>query len=191
MSRKTLFLSKYFQALVMAYDPFAPLAESLEELQNQSLLLAMDAEPLLAPLRAALAQTQPENAAQCRFDALMSVAMDVGAEMLQSYPLLELVAQGAPKGTVQRALMEIPECFGTLRPFLADELRAYGLPQHSRRYYEAQLYGGHVTFVVGRRLPPGEAMGTRVVTERGDSFFRFGPSVMHPFLQYFCRLQNP
>lgn len=187
MSKKTFFPTKYFQALVMAYDPFTPLAESAEELEWQSMLLAQESEPLLEVVRPAFASTRPDAASQCRFDALMSVAMDVGVEMLQSFPLLDLVAQGAPKSQVQRALMAMPECFGTLRPFLADELRSYGLPQHSRRYYEAQLYAGHVTFVVGRRLPPGEPTGTRVVTERRDSYFRFGPSVLHPFLQFFCR----
>lgn len=164
-------------ALARAYDLATPPANDRAELRQQSRLFLIQTEPLIPIVEAFIPnKMKKQPKAQFVFDALMSVALDIGADSFLSSPLPVLLCDDAPKREVLSALESLPVHHGTLRPELAEQLYRYnlvkkGAPIPSRRHYEARLYSGISHFAVGPVLTP-------------EGKKAFGTSVIHPFFLF-------
>ena len=168
-----MFPSNNLLALVRAYDLFTPDVKSEEEFRMQSVLFLTDLEPYIKPVRCLFEGYDRKcKHLQNRFDALLSVAFDVGLDVLQSTSLPDLVMRDAPKQQVITAINSIPTFSGTMRQDIVLQMQRYGYPSLSRRQAEAELYCGRIYFSIGRSPDP--------VT--GDIAYR--PHVLHPFLRF-------
>lgn len=103
---------------------------------------------------------------QFRFDALFSIAFDIGADLFFESPLPQLVISGGSVSLFREAILSIPSFNDDLNPSLADQLSRYKMPSLNRRDAELRLFLGHPIFVINKR---------------------FHVEVLHPLLQFLCR----
>lgn len=164
-------------ALVSAYDPLTPLVASKEEFKERSLLFLARVEPCLKPVGALFEDSlRHRRFQQHQFDALLSIALDAGLDLLFSTPLPELVRNDSRKSLITDAIGNIPTFDGTVHDGLVEQLKYYRMDNIQRRTAEAELYFGCPCFVICRFRNPAT----------GDTHYK--TTVMHPFLRFLCRM---
>lgn len=164
-------------AMVRAYDPATPYAQNRKELRQQIHQFLSQIEPLLPvveSLTVNLGKKHPKK--QFKFDALLSIAFDMGIDSFMKSPLPELISVEAPKKDIMAAIESTPKQSSILRPELVEQLYQYrlvkeGFPIPSRRHYEALLFDGVIHFAIGPTQTP-------------DGTKAFGPLVLHPFFLF-------
>lgn len=162
-----------FLALVRAFDLQTPPAESKEEMRLQSQAVLDDAAPLIKAVSSLFPKnTKNSVVQQSRFDALLSVAFDVGLDAFFCSPLPDTVRLRLSRNAVREAFLSLPEFDGTLRSELRDQLELYRMPLLSRRAYESELFLSRPCFTFGR---------TRF---KGSDEIVYASSVIHPIVRF-------
>ena len=164
-------------AIVRAYDLMTPPAKTNEEFRLQSQLFLNDIMPYIKAINP-LFQNGKRNPQQeqCQFDALLSVAFDIGLDLFFDSPLAAITPTTASKKKLREAFLSTPAFDDRLRPELMCQMKLYKMPPLSRRGIEFRLFIGAPTFTICRRLDPS-----------GSKAIVYAPSVMHPLLQFLCR----
>ena len=158
-------------ALVRAYDTVTPPAHDKDEmiLQSQSFLMMMEPyAKAITPLFENYTKKSP--AVQNRFDAVMSIASDIGLDFLFATDLPDAVRRQAGKSDIRAAIHSIPEFCGMMRPELQEQMKLYGIRQSTRRSVEFDLFYGLTLFTFGRTKIEGEIV--------------YAPYVLHPFFRF-------
>ncbi len=160
-------------ALVRAFDLITPSAEDKDAFRIQSQLFLDMAEYCVDAVASLVSQNDSHpQTVQDRFDALLSLACDVGIETLLESPIPPLLGKEVPKSLVCQAFLAIPAFEDTLRDELKEQLQQYRLPLMPRRRYELELFYGNVFFRIGRTV---DCKGAIV----------YAPSVLHPMYRFF------
>lgn len=169
--------SQNLYTLIMAYDITNKAVFDTDEMRslmqqiNERLMPCMDiVTSVLANYPSDKVQTQN------RFDALLSIADDVGIELFVDSPLPRLVERHASKTAIREAIMNIPTLDGTLRTELEMQMKRYGIirkdsPIACRRFFEAELFNGRYYFSITR------------VAGHGNQR-TFSVSVLHPLITF-------
>ena len=165
--------SMNFAALVMAYKSTTPPANSVEEYRQQIRQLFDEAAPLLQAVDVWVCSCRRQlDKPQYAFDALLSIALDIGIDGIADSPLPGLLRTTTSKRSLANAILALPVRLGSLRPELETQLRHYGIvkkggPVPSRRHFESRLFDGISFFSIGRTLAP-------------DGNIVYAPMVLHP-----------
>ena len=164
--------SQNAMALIRAFDLNMPPAKDKESFRLQSQLFLDAVAPYTAAVASLLAGSDPRSlTTQNRFDALLSVAYDVGIEVLVDSALPGLLGRCVPKSAVSAAFLSIPAFEDTLRDELQEQMQCYRLPLLPRRHFELELFNGNVYFTIGR-------------TRERDGSIVYAPSVLHPMYRF-------
>ena len=171
-----MFPSTNFLALIRAYDLDSPVAKSRDEMRLYSQLLLDKVHDEIKALSSLFPKSAKSSVVQQnRFDALLSLAYDVGLDAFFASPLPDTVRCRMYKSHIRDAFCSLPEFNGTLRPEHRRQLALYSVPQLSRRQFEAELFFGNVFFTFGR------------TTSDNDGCFVFSSIVVHPIIQFMMR----
>ncbi len=163
-------------ALIRAYDLDTPDVVSRDDFRVQSQHFINLAAPYEGAIGALVAHSALCNTplAQFCFNALMSIAIDVGLDFLYLTSLPDLVTAGAGKKAISDAIRAIPAFSDRLRPTIADELKLYCQPCQPRRLVEADLFFGNVAYAIGRH-------------KNAAGQILYGPYALHPFFRFLSR----
>ena len=171
-------ISTRLYALVRAYDLFTADAVSQSEYRQQ----IRDFGEFVKPYEMALnplfkdCHGLPRPLVQCRYEAAVSIAMDIGLDLFFLTGLPSVLSQGAGYNAISKELGEVPLFNGTLRSSLKAELKAFGIGERPRRCIELDLCRGISLFAVGRKL-------------NSDGEVVYGPFVMHPLWRFMARVR--
>ena len=174
--------SLYFMAIVFAYDEQTPPANDKKEFMQQSQMLLDGVEPLLAPVQELVLShggmrnrgKQNNDMMQFRFDALLSIAYDIGIDALEASPMASLNDARPARKKLRDAFLALPSLSFTLREDLPAQLKTYKLPLLPRQMYAYHLYCGTPFFMIGR-TPTDKPEGSHIV---------YAPYVLHPIIQF-------
>ena len=173
MNHYKLFPSQTVLALVRAFDLVTPPAATKEEFRCQSQLFIDSVIPYVDTVASLLEGCDMHRqSTQNRFDALLSVAYDVGIDVLMESALPELLSRRPSKSAVTAAFMSLPAYEEVLRDELVGQLALYKLPLLPRRRFEVELFYGNIYFAIGPTL---DTAGNRV----------YAASVLHPLYRFF------
>ncbi len=122
-----------FAALVMAYKSTTPPANSVEEYRQQIRQLFDEAAPLLQAVDVWVCSCRRQlDKPQYAFDALLSIALDIGIDGIADSPLPGLLRTTTSKRSLANAILALPVRLGSLRPELETQLRHYGIVKKRR-----------------------------------------------------------
>ena len=164
-------------ALIKAYDTNYSPAKDLKEFRTQSQLFLDEIEPYCHTVNRAMGKTSRADCGrQNHFDAMVSIAYDMGLDLFNATKLPALACGMASNAAMRHTRLALP-CFNnTLRNELAESMRQYNMEYHSRRELEYKLWCGQPVFTIGRTK-----IGDRIV---------FAPSVLHPVYSFLMALAN-
>ena len=163
-------------AIVQAYDPTSPAAQSRDEFRQQALLLFQKAEPLIPLVQPLIGKQTRQYDPQSAFDALLSIALDMGSDSFLMSEVPSLIRDKASKKRLTDAICSLPVTDNSLRPELTEQLYRYriikpGEAIPSRRHFEARLYFGIPYFTI-------------TPVRRNARVQSFTPQVLHPFFLF-------
>ena len=164
-------------ALVRAYDLEASPAKEKEVFISQGKQFLCDIEPYaeaIAPLFAG--SGRKSSLAQFHYDAMLSVAYDIGLELFFDSRLPALIHGSHSKKAIRDAFLSLPVCYGVLRPELEEQMLSYRIKPMSRRAIEMFLFLGQPYFTIGRCRNP--TYSDEIV---------YSVSLLHPFYQFLYR----
>ena len=165
-----------FMALVRAYDLRTPLAADIKEMRVQAQTLLDNVAPLAKTISSLFSvNAKGSIVQQNRFDALLSVAYDVGLDTFFCSPLPDTVRCPMTKTAITSAFLSVPEFDSQLRPELRNQLLSYRIPLLPRRGFEAALFLNNIYFSFGRTMSPLEQEMV------------YAPYVLHPIVSFMMR----
>ncbi len=170
--------SNYLYALVRAYDNNTQPVGTIEEFRQQSRDFAEQIMPYAQAVGDDLFghESRGDCTLQCRYDALVSIAYDMGLDLFYATKLPEMVRQHACNKHIKQAILATPSFNDTLRDDLLQQLSLYRLEALPRRMVEYKLYCGEPLFTIGRTKQNGQIV--------------FAPSVLHPVYTFLTALAN-
>ena len=161
----------------MAYALTTPPAKSKEEFRAQGQLFLEQTRPFAAAIEPLFRKNDKKSdIVQQRFDALLSVAYDIGLDSFFDSSLPKIATSRHSKHTVREAFAEVPAVDDVIRTDLAEQMRQYKMPSLTRREIEHQLFLGNPVLTIGRCKDPS-----------GSGAIVYAPTVMHPIMQFLCR----
>ena len=187
-----MFPSNNLFALVRAYDLVTVPVREKEAFVGQGREFLCDIKPYADAITPLFARTngktktrERKSLIQYRFDAMLSVAYDVGLEIFFDSALPSILQGRHSKRAIRDAFHSVPVCYGVMRPELEEQMRAYRMKVMQRREVEMFLFLGQPIFTIGRcregggKRPDGGKGGARGII--------YSVSVLHPLFQFLYR----
>lgn len=164
-------------AVAKAYNLTSPPAKSKEEYLIQGKAFLDDVKPYAEAVLPLFNKTRKKTtSAQFQFDALTSVAYDIGLDLFFDSELPSVTENKLSKRELLKIFTGIP-CFeNILRSEIEEQMRKYRMPILSRREIEFRLFIGSPIFSIGRCIDPS-----------GSGEIVYSVSVMHPLIQFLCQ----
>ena len=173
-----MFPSNNLFALIRAFDITTPPAKSKEEFRTQGEQFLDAVKPYAEALSPYFRDKKIKaTILQFQFDALLSVAYDIGTELFFDNRLHEIIGKKYSKNTLFNIFTAIPVFEGTLRHELAEQMHLYKMSPLTRREIEYRLFIGAPVFEIGRCKDPS-----------GSGEIIYAPNVLHPFFQFLYRI---
>lgn len=160
-------------ALVWAFNPSIPPAESKKQLRQMERSFLESVSPLMdivSEIFKGVKTTNPFNL-QCRREAMLSILYDCGIDVFLQSGVTGLILSGASRREIAHAICDIPAMGNTIRPSLLPQLEKYSIMPLDRRHFEAELYNGNIFFTISLQL---DEEGRRV----------YAPAVISPFYRF-------